>query len=267
MLRIVTVALFATALYAQDGVKPVEKPPAKVDQALRARATQLYQDFVKGQFIDAESLVAPDSKDYFASIRKDRYVSFEIKRIDFSEKFKRALVGAVCERNVMMVGFAGHPLKTPVESLWKLERGKWYWFVDRDAPRMTPFGIMGAAMAAAGIGAPVTQPAQPAGLPAPAALPTLDVALHKVSADKESLALKAGESAGVTFSNSAQGEMGVSLYGDPPAGIEVTPARADMQQNGKATLTVKALAGAKSAVLKFQVFPTGEFIAIKVVID
>jgi hypothetical protein len=61
--------------------------------------------------------------------------------------------------------------------------------------------------------------------------------------------------------------MGVSLYGDPPAGIEVTPARADMQQNGKATLTVKALAGAKSAVLKFQVFPTGEFIAIKVVID
>ena len=258
MLRIVTFAILATALHAQDSIKPVEKPPAKIDQAVRARVTQFYQDFVKGQFSDAESLVAQDSKDYFVSIHKDRFLSCELKRIDYSEKFKRAQVAAVCERNVMMEGFAGHPLKTPVSSAWKLERGKWYWYVDRDAPRMTPFGIMGAAMAAAGSSAPVSQPAQPG------VLPTLDVALHKVSADKESLVLKAGESATVTFSNSAQGTMSVSLYGGPPAGIEVTPAHADLQQNGKATLTVKALEGAISAVLNFQVAPTGEFIAIKV---
>jgi hypothetical protein len=85
-----------------------------------------------------------------------------------------------------------------------------------------------------------------------------------VSADKESLALKAGESAAVTFSNSAQGTMSVSLYGDAPADLEVKPARADLPQNGKATVTVKALEGAKSVVLNFQVAPTGEFIAIKV---
>lgn len=266
MLRIVTLALIATALHAQDGVKPAPKPPSKVDRALRARVTQFYQDFVKGQFSDAESLVAPDTKDYFVSIRKERYVSFEIKQIDYSEKFTRAQVAAVCDRNVMMEGFAGRPLKTPVSSAWKLEHGKWYWYVDRTAPQMTPFGIIGAAMAAAGVGAPVDQPAQPAAVPTPAALPTVDVALHKVSANKESLVLKAGESATVTFSNSAQGTMSVSVYGGPPT-IEVTPARADLPQNGKATVTVKALEGAESVVLNFQVAPTGEFIAIKVVIN
>ena len=58
--------------------------------------------------------------------------------------------------------------------------------------------------------------------------------------------------------------MTVSLSGDAPAGIEVTPAHFDLPPNGKAAATVKALEGAKSAVLHFQVAPTGEFIAIKV---
>jgi hypothetical protein len=58
--------------------------------------------------------------------------------------------------------------------------------------------------------------------------------------------------------------MSISLDGDPPEGIEATPTHADMPANGKATVSVKALEGAKSAVLKFRVFPTGESIAIRV---
>jgi hypothetical protein len=264
MARILALALFAIVLHAQDSVKPAEKPPAKVDQALRARATQFYQDFVTGQFSDAETLVAQESRDYFIAMRKEKYVSCELGSIDYSDKFKLAQVAAVCERNVMFEGFAGHPMKYPVASEWKLERGKWYWHVDPNAPRVTPFGIMGALRGAAGAGAPAGQPAPPAALPTPAQLTTMNVALHKVSADKQALALKAGESAGVTFSNSALGPMSVTLYGPPPEGLEVTPTHADLQQKGQATLTVKALEGAKPAVLNFQVSPTGEVIAIKI---
>jgi hypothetical protein len=273
MLRILAFALLATALPAQDSVKPVAKPPAKVDQALRARVNQFYQDFMKGRFSDAETLVAPETRNYFISIRKEKYTSCEVKGVDYSDKFKFAQVAAVCERNIMFQGFVGHPLKSTVASAWKLEHGKWYWYVDPNAPHVGPMGLLGALMPRAGAVAPPSSPAQ-AGQPAPAAapvvLPTLaalttpDIALHKVSADKQSLALKTGESGGVAFSNSALGAMSVSLYGAPPEGFEVTPTKADLQPNGKATVAVKALEGAKSAVLNFQVFPTGEVISVKV---
>jgi hypothetical protein len=94
-----------------------------------------------------------------------------------------------------------------------------------------------------------------------------DFALHKVTADKESLALKPGGSAEVTFSNSAQGVMSVSLNGKP-VGFDITPAHADMALGGKATFTVKALADAPpSATLSFRVLPTSEMIEIKVAVN
>jgi hypothetical protein len=254
MVRIVALGLVSIALCAQEGVKPAGKPPAKADQALRARVGEFYQDFVTSRFRDAAALVAKDTQDYFFTIKKEQYFSFEIQDIVYSDNFKRAQVNAICERNVML-GFAVQPMKLPTSSTWKLEGGKWYWYVDQSGARDTPFGKMtGVGIAGAA--------ARPPGMPA--ALPTSpDFALHKVSADKGELALRAGESDRVTFANSAAGVMSVALEGKPE-GLEVTPERADLQQNGKASLTVKALDGAKTAVLSFRVNPTGEIIAVKV---
>jgi hypothetical protein len=61
--------------------------------------------------------------------------------------------------------------------------------------------------------------------------------------------------------------MSISLYGVTPQGFEVTPTHADLERNGKVTVTVKALEGANPAVLNFQVMPTAEVIAIKVEIQ
>jgi len=254
MPRLVPFALLAVALCAQEGVKPAGKPPAKVDQALRARVNEFYQDFVTARFRDAETLVAKDTKDYFFTIKKEQYLSFEIQNIVYSDNFKRAAVTTTCERTVML-GFAVQTMKMPTPSAWKLEGGKWYWYMEQAASRDTPFGKMGGA----GV---VDAPARPPGMPE--VLPTTpDFALHKVSIDKAALALKAGESDQVTFANSATGMMSVALEGKPP-GLEVTPDHADLKQNGKAALTVKALEGAETAVLNFRVSPTGEIIAVKV---
>jgi hypothetical protein len=263
MHRFAALALLATALRAQTTPIPAEKPPAKVDQELRVRVNQFYQDFVKGQFTDAETLVAPESKNLFVAMRKEQYVGCEIKRVDYSGKFKLADVDTECARNIMFEGFAGHPVKYQMGSQWKLEHGKWYWYVDPTAQRPTPFGMMGPLMAA--MGAAVPAGPQPT-LPAPADLTSPNIALHKVSADKESLSLKAGESADVTFSNAALGPMSVTLNGGAPEGIEVTPTHADLPQTGKAAITVKLHDGASSAILVFQVMPTQEAISVKVVV-
>ena len=263
MLRFAALALLATALHAQNAPTQAEKPPAKVDRELRARVNQFYQDCVRGQFSDAETLVEPEAKNFFVAMKKEQYVSCEIKRVAYSDKFKFAAVDTECARNIMFEGFVGHPVKYQIGSQWKLQHGKWYWHVDPTAQRSTPFGMMGPLMAA--MGAAVPAGPQPT-LPASADLTSPNIALHKVRADKESLSLKAGESADVTFSNAALGPMSVTLNGPAPEGIEVTPTHADLPQNGKAAITVKIHDGAPSALLVFQVMPTQEAISVKIVV-
>jgi hypothetical protein len=167
----------------------------------------------------------------------------------------------------MFQGFVGHPMKYPEASQWKLEHGKWYWWVDPNAPQPTPFGMinmMKAMTGAAGAGATAAPPASVPSLPSSAVLTSPAVALHKVAVDRQSIVLRTGESGEVTFTNSALGPMSVSLSGVPPDGFQVTPTHADMQKDGKATITVKALEGAKAVALHFQVMPTGEDIAVQV---
>ena len=72
-------ALFACAAVAQ------QKPPAKVDQALRARVKEFYQYHVDEQYRKAETLVANDdqSRDIFFTKQKEKYEKFEISQIEY----------------------------------------------------------------------------------------------------------------------------------------------------------------------------------------
>ena len=51
----------------QTSAPPAEAPSPEVDQALRARIAEFYQDHVGGKFRQAEALVAEETKDYFYS--------------------------------------------------------------------------------------------------------------------------------------------------------------------------------------------------------
>jgi hypothetical protein len=250
----------ATAAWPQTGGTAAQ-PPAEVDKALRERVAQFYQDHVNGKYRDAEELVAPDTKDYYYASGKPQYLSFEISRITYSDNFTRATVVTVCKEQVLAPGFAGLSLPMPVTSDWKLEEGKWYWWVDQESPQDTPFGKM--APLSLGLG-PEVPPELPATFPT-----TPDFALNKIKPDKQSLALKPGGSGEVTFTNTAQGAMSVVVR-DTPGGLEVTPARADLPESGKATFAIKVLPDARSAqsaTLTFQVQPTGEIIELKIGIE
>ena len=257
--------LFAAALVcAQNNADLFNKPPAKVDKALRARIGEFYTDHVKGEFRKAEPLVAEDTKNFFYSQNKPQYLSYEISRIEYSDNFTKAKATVVCEQYVMMPGFADKPMKVPVPSTWKLVKGKWYWYVDQSALRRTPFGEMKAGPPVAG-GAAAPSPSLPTSIPdSPETAAALF--MNKVRSDKSSVNLKAGQTEEVTFTNSAPGPMTLSIP-VPLKGVETKFDPAEMKTGEKAVLVLKAGEGAKSGVLKVKVEQTGEMISIQVAVQ
>ena len=255
MLRFTLLAIFAVGSFAQNAGDAFNKPPADVDEALRARITEFFDLHVKGEFRKAEALVAEDTQDLYYSSSKTKYVSFEIGRIDYSENFTRAKATVLCEQYIMLPGFLGKPMKIPIPSTWKLVDGTWYWYVDPESLRMTPFGKMNPGTARES--APKTIPAIPTTVP--------DYIYQQVKADKASVSLKVGESEQVTVTNSAPGTMNISVTGSLP-GVEVKLDRTVLNTGEKAVLTFQASNEAQSGVLSIQVEQTNQVIPIQVAI-
>ena len=257
MHRFALFALFTVFAFAQpnDPFKP--KPPADVDAALRARIQEFFDLHVKGEFRKAEELVAEDTKDFFYTHNKPKYLSCEFSRIDYSENFTKANGVMVCEQYIMMPGFADHPMKVPTPSAWKLENGKWVWYVDQDALLNTPWGRMKP-------GAFPEKGAAPP--PSLASIPTTaDFLFTQIQLDKDAVRLKAGESAEVTISNGAPGLTSLTLPAALP-GVEAKLDKALLQAGGKAVLTLRAAKGAKSGVLNVQVEITMQLLPIQITI-
>ena len=258
MHRFALFALCTAFAFAQpnDPFKP--KPPADVDAALRARVQQFFDLHVTSQFRKAEELVAEDTKDFFYTHNKPKYLSYEISKIDYSDNFTKATAVVLCEQYILMPGFADRPMKVPTPSTWKMENGKWYWYVDQDALRNTPWGRM----------TPGAFPEKGAPPPPPsfASIPTsADFVFKQVQLDKSEVRLKAGESAEVTISNRAPGPMGVSF--SPALGhIEAKLDKPNVPAGGKSVLTLTAAKGAKSAVLNVQVEQTLQLLPIQITI-
>jgi hypothetical protein len=261
-MRFPILVLCAGVLCAQNAADLFNKPPAKVDKALRARISEFYEDHVKQEFRKAEALVAEDTKNFFYSQNKPAYLSFDISRIDYSDNFTRAKATVVCEQYVMVPGFADKPMKVPVPSTWKLVKGKWYWYVDQSVWH-TPWGDM----------KPGTHGARASATPAPSLPPIPDspeaaaaLFLNKVRSDKSSVNLKPGQAEEVTFTNTSSGPMTLTIP-IPLKGVETKFDPAEMKTGEKAKLVLRAGEGAKSGVLKVKVEQTGETIPIQVAIQ
>jgi hypothetical protein len=260
MHRLTLLAIMAATLYAQNPADSVNKPPAGVEEALRERVTQFYQLHVTQQYRKAEALVAEDTKDYFYSHNKPNYLGFEITGIKYSENFTRASVTVMTDQYLMLPGFSEKPMKMLSPSLWKLEDGKWCWYIDPETVNMTPFGKMSSAPAQS------STPARgPTGMPA--SIPTSpDFIFNKVRADKQAVTLKTGDSAQVKFTNTAQGILNLKVM-DPAKGFEAKLDRTSLKPEGTAVLTIAAGPDARTGLVNIKVEQTGEVIAIKVAVE
>ena len=253
MFRLSLLAFLASLALAQDAQEVFNKPPARVDQALRARITEFYQDHIRKEFRKAEALVAPDTKEFFYSHNKPGYLSCEIRKIAYSDKFKRAKATMACSLYVMVPGFADKPLTVPFASTWKVLNGKWFWYVDMESLRETPFGKMTPGPGSAGS--------------LPAIIPdNADFVMKLVRADKGSVSLKPGQSDTVTIQNGAPGIMDLSIADTIP-GVQATLDHTKMGVGDKAVLTLHAGDTATSGVVSVKVDQTGQIISVQVTVQ
>jgi hypothetical protein len=116
-------------------------PPPEVDQELRARVSAFYQNFVEGSYTPrkAEPFVAEDTKDYFYNAAKEKYLSFKIGTITYSDHYTKAVVLVIgkMERMLAAQKIIG---EWPQETHWKIENGKWCWYFDPADFPLTPMG-------------------------------------------------------------------------------------------------------------------------------
>jgi hypothetical protein len=253
MLRPTLLALCATTLLLAQADNPFDRPPAEVDQALRARITEFYQLHVKGDFRHAEAFVAEDTKDFYYSHNKPQYLGFEIGRIDYSENYTRAKATVIVEQYVMMPGFNDKPIKAPIPSTWKVVDGKWYWYVDPESLRDSPFGKMTAGKTPGSASAPALPP-----IPSSA-----DFLFTQVKLDKQMVTLTQGQPEEVTVMNGAPGVMNISLSAMLP-GVEGRLDHTTLKAGEKAVLTLRAGSKAKPGVLNIMVEQTNQLLPIQV---
>ena len=253
ILSLVLLAAAACAQNAPPAETPLKPPPEKVDKALRARIGEFYSLRVAGTFREAEALVAGDTKDYYYSVSKGGILSFEIKSISYFDKYKRASALIYSKRYIMQPGFTDSPMTIPFTDTWKIESGKWVWYVNPETLQGTALGIKLPAAA------PGSQPA--AGQP----LPNLAAALNlagMVRADRTAVVLKPGETTEIVFSSASPGMAVVSLEGRPE-GFEIKPEQVFLKQNESSKVAIKALGGAATSALRFRIDPSGESIVIR----
>jgi len=193
----------ASCLWGQSAADVFHKAPPAVDEALRARITKFFQIHVDGKFRQAEPLIAEDTKDFYYTANKPKYLSFEIRDITYSDDFTKAKAIVVTKMVVMAPGFLDKPVAVPIPSRWKVENGDWYWYVDPDELNVTPFGKM-----KAGTGGSASS--GPPAIPGPEEAARM---LQGVKPDHEELELKAKQPGSVEFTiaNTMQGKVTLTL--------------------------------------------------------
>ena len=259
--RIAIAALLAAACFAQTAPPDAPKPPAEVDQALRARINEFYGLLLKREFRKAEAIVAEDTKDYYYDIGKPDITKYELLEIHYSDNFTHATATTQCAQKVLLPGFPMGEWNVKVPSLWKFENGNWYWSVNQREV-MTPVGIINRVEPGNGAGrsAPPTAGVIPKEFPK-----TPDFALGKVGADKKTVTLEGDKAEKVTIVNGMAGQIRLSM---PPKqlGLDLQLEPAELSEGQKAVLTVRAIKGSVSGVLSVQIIPTGEMLANQVVV-
>jgi hypothetical protein len=127
----------ASALYAWAQSSP---DAAEAEQALRKRVEEFYQLQADNKFRQAEAYVAEDSKDEYYNARKQVVKDFRIEKIVLNEENTKANV--VIKGKIAMIFGGVQEVLVPTETTWKIDNGKWCWYLDPAWKNRTPFGMM-----------------------------------------------------------------------------------------------------------------------------
>lgn len=236
---------------------PFSKAPANVNDALTSRVSEFYQDHVTGKYRKAEALVAEESKDGFYAANKPALESFKIGDITYSDNYQKAKVLIVGKMFMSFMGLSGPQLMdVPFPSYWKVEGGKWAWYIFQDPNRMTPFGKSNGTSGAAS-----TDPTA-----AFASAPNLAAIQSGVKADRTEVRFpkSAGAKEVVTLTNQLQGPVTVSLDLQSYPGMSATLEPKEIKAGQKAALTLETAVAKVYAnrIVRVVVKPSNQLIDI-----
>ena len=116
------------------------EPPPDIDASLRARVHDFYQLQTARQFRQAEQFVAADTKDFYYESRKPDIRTFRISEIQYAPDFQSAKVMLSSQMQIMIPGVQPQVMDVPFASYWKIDEGKWSWYVDQSKLLDSPFG-------------------------------------------------------------------------------------------------------------------------------
>ncbi len=127
---------------AQDSQDLVDKAPAPVEEALRARVDQYYRAFMTGKYKEAFLLVADDSQNAFLEADKQQYKNCETLRIRYTRDFMNAVVVESCNSEWKWHGLVS-PTNFATTSNWEVVDGQWYWHYVKPTQVASPFSPTG----------------------------------------------------------------------------------------------------------------------------
>jgi|HubBroStandDraft_6_1064221.scaffolds.fasta_scaffold120007_2 hypothetical protein len=206
-----------------------QTPPAEVDQALRARTNEFFQDFVDGQYRKALSLVAEDTQEEYFASPKAEIKSFKIDNVKYNDDFSKATVNLTVKRVLSFQGQTMVP-EVPMITTWKIESGKWVWYNEaKPGTWVTAMGPSDVTLVSRGANGGVV------GLPDKLDQSTVDAAGMKIiqqsGLDKQfvTMALDKVSTDTVMFRNGAPGSVHLELGNVPKiAGLSVKLDKADV---------------------------------------
>lgn len=227
LMHVALMMVASVALHAQTPEYPVTEAqaPQDVAQALRERVNQFFQFHMGTVNRRAIDLVAEDTKDYYFSSGKVQFISVKLNELNFSKDLQTAAANLDTTQTWQVQQYSS-VVTTPVVTNWKLEDGKWVFYIDKQqlARFTTPMGES-------------APPANPTGKLAPEPLLNADGTMNipkdfadpeRVAAQAQAIMAQAGTNketvafvfgqAGedqVTFHNGFNGQVSLQLSGDP----------------------------------------------------
>jgi hypothetical protein len=268
--RVLAVSIIVWVVVAQAlGQQPADlftKAPPAIDEALRDHISKFFQLQVDGKPRQAEQYVAEESKDYYYEMQKPRYLGFEIRSISYSDEFTKAKAMVAVEMIVNLPGFQNRPMKIPFMTWWKVADGQWFWYIDPDASRSSPFGKMNP-------GASKSDGTQAGAPPDMSKAPDILALWKQVRADKQNVQLKAHEASSDRVTISSQLPGMASLQFQPPdvPGLVVKLDRTDLKAGEKAVLSFDFKPGKNAPrsplAVNVVVQPINSVISVRVVFE
>jgi len=221
-----------------------EQAPPDVDQELRARVSAFYENFLEDSYSPrkAEAFVAEDTKEFFYNALKQKYKSYKILNVTYSDNFTKAVVVVSARMETMIAGqtVVGD---WPKNTHWKIEDGKWC-FSDLASDRpLTPMSDGKNPPPATDAEEGHTAGVKPKNS-SPEATRVAGMSVlqqQTMGLDKSNITFVADQasSAQVVFTNGADGDIVIALDGPVVRGLKAKLDKTTVPGHGTATLSLQ----------------------------